>query len=148
MDSNLYENLLSRLAGVIRTGDGRWSARCPAHEDRSPSLSVRNDGDRILFHCHAGCHPDDVLAAVGLAWRDLYPDKWQAAHRAAIATGNYLHRKRRTRELRDGIDLDVERSILRIVAADLRAGKALTIEDLGRVEVARQRVMAAREKAA
>ncbi|WP_216819082.1 hypothetical protein [Thiohalocapsa sp. ML1] len=45
MDAEL---LLGRLDGVIRTGEGRWSARCPAHEDRSPSLSVRLDGERLL----------------------------------------------------------------------------------------------------
>ncbi|MGB5833046.1 MAG: hypothetical protein WBG92_13780 [Thiohalocapsa sp.] len=142
------DTFLAKLAGVIRTGDGRWSARCPAHEDRSPSLSVRDGGDRILFHCHAGCHPEDVLTAVGLAWADLYTDKWKAAYCAGIATGSHLHRKRQTRELKDGIDIDVERAILRVVAADIRAGKAISAEDHGRAEVARQRVMAAREKAA
>jgi hypothetical protein len=138
------ERLLGRLEGVIRTGKERWSARCPAHEDRSPSLRVRLDGDQLLFHCHAGCAPEEVLAAVGLNWSDLYADPWKAAFRVACAEGAYRqHRERLQRELVNGIDIEVERMILRIAAAHLRAGRTLSIEDRGRVEVARLRVEAA-----
>ena len=48
--------LLSRLDGVKKTGHGQWIARCPAHEDRSPSLSIAEKDDRVLVHCHAGCY--------------------------------------------------------------------------------------------
>ena len=38
------------------TGAGRWKARCPAHNDRSPSLSIREGDDgRVLVLCRAGC---------------------------------------------------------------------------------------------
>jgi putative DNA primase/helicase len=41
-----------------------WSCRCPAHDDRTPSLSLR-DGDRgLIVRCWAGCDPRDVLAAL------------------------------------------------------------------------------------
>ncbi|MCF7979731.1 MAG: hypothetical protein K9L82_17320 [Chromatiaceae bacterium] len=133
--------LLARLQGVIKTRPDCWSARCPAHEDKSPSLSIRQTADKVLFHCFAGCPADDILAAVNLKWTDLYPDRWDAAHAAAVAP----QRRRRTaqRVMVDGIDIEVERTILRIAAADLRAGKTLSIEDRGRVEVARLRVAAA-----
>ena len=64
--------LLDRLSGVRQSGE-QWVARCPAHEDKSPSLSIRrgNDG-RALLHCFAGCHAEDVVAAVGLELKDLY----------------------------------------------------------------------------
>ena len=66
--------LLSRLRRVRRSGDG-WVARCPAHEDRSPSLSVREGlGGRVLVYCHAGCRTHDVVAAIGLTMRDLFAD--------------------------------------------------------------------------
>jgi hypothetical protein len=66
--------LLSRLDRVKRTGSGTWSARCPAHADRGPSLTVRElDDGRILLHCFAGCDVHDVLAAVDLDISDLFP---------------------------------------------------------------------------
>ena len=47
-------------------GDG-WTALCPAHEDRNPSLSVGiGDNDRVLVRCHAGCNFSAIRAALGL----------------------------------------------------------------------------------
>ena len=66
--------LLSRLDGVKQHG-ARYSARCPAHDDSDPSLSLsRGEDGRALVHCYAGCENRDVLAAVGLEMRDLFPD--------------------------------------------------------------------------
>ena len=39
-------------------------ARCPAHGDRSPSLSLRDVDGRVLVHCHAGCEQLDVIQAL------------------------------------------------------------------------------------
>ena len=70
------EQLLSRLDRVRSTGSGRWIACCPAHEDRSPSLSIRELADgRILLHDFGGCGTDDVLSAIGLTMADLFPDR-------------------------------------------------------------------------
>lgn len=55
---------LSRLSGVRRMG-GYWMARCPAHEDRAPSLSLRPVDDRLLANCFAGCDISDIRAAIG-----------------------------------------------------------------------------------
>ena len=63
--------LLARLEGVRPAGPHSWVARCPAHDDRDPSLSVSVKGGRILLYCFAGCTPDEVLGAVGLTWKDL-----------------------------------------------------------------------------
>jgi len=65
------EVLLGRLEGVRRAGAGSWMARCPAHPDRNPSLSVSVKEGRVLLHCFAGCPPEAVLGAVGLTWKDL-----------------------------------------------------------------------------
>ena len=68
--------LINRLQGVKKTGLSSWAARCPAHEDRSPSLSVKLlDDGRTLLHCFGGCSTDSVLAAMGLEMSDLFPDK-------------------------------------------------------------------------
>lgn len=70
------ERLLMRLHRVKLTGDLRWKACCPAHEDRWPSLSLRlMDDDRILIHCFAGCESESVVAAVGMEMRDLMPPR-------------------------------------------------------------------------
>ena len=49
---------------------------CPAHDDhRSPSLSVAQAADgRWLIHCHAGCSPESILKAWGMAWADIFPE--------------------------------------------------------------------------
>src|SRR3546814_11478473 len=46
-------------------------ARCPAHDDRTPSLGVTLGRRAILFHCFAGCSQDQVLTA--LAGRGVSP---------------------------------------------------------------------------
>ena len=57
-----------------RVGDRRWITKCPAHDDRSPSLSIRaaNNG-RTLIHCFGGCRIEEVILAAGIAWSDLFP---------------------------------------------------------------------------
>lgn len=55
-----------------RAGGGQVF-QCPAHDDRSPSLSVSagTKGMDVVFKCHAGCERDDILAALGLTWKDI-----------------------------------------------------------------------------
>ena len=80
------EEVAERLNGRP-SGDG-WSARCPAHEDRSPSLSIAaGDKGGTVVHCHAGCEPSAVVAAVGLELRDLAPDT--PSRDDAVATYRY-----------------------------------------------------------
>jgi hypothetical protein len=57
------EEVLSRLQGVRRSGRG-WMARCPAHPDRTPSLSVAAEGDTLLLHCFRGCSFAEILGAL------------------------------------------------------------------------------------
>ena len=73
--SSKTDQLLSRLDRVKQTGPGKWLARCPAHDDNSPSLAIKEVGDRILLHCFAGCGVTEVLTAVGLEMADLFPDR-------------------------------------------------------------------------
>lgn len=70
------DKLLALLDGVRQTGDGRWLARCPAHGDKSPSLSVRELPDgRVLLHCFAQCATAAVLDALNLDMSDLFPER-------------------------------------------------------------------------
>ena len=68
--------VLSHFRQVHRVGDG-WGAKCPAHEDRNPSLSIREVNGKILVHCHAGCPFERVIEAAGLKIDDLFPDSQQ-----------------------------------------------------------------------
>ena len=68
------EKILLLLQGVRKRGLAQWAARCPAHEDRGPSLSIRELPDsRVLVHCFAGCDVGEILAAMGLQVSDLFP---------------------------------------------------------------------------
>jgi hypothetical protein len=63
--------LLSRIPAK-RSGKG-WMAKCPAHDDQDPSLSIRDGEDgRVLLHCFAGCPYQAILDKVGLSVRDLF----------------------------------------------------------------------------
>src|SRR5689334_17687260 len=76
------DTLLTRLKGVRSTGRARWLARCPAHADRSPSLSIRELDDGVtLVKCFAECPAADVLAAIGLDFDALYPPRAVGHHR-------------------------------------------------------------------
>lgn len=66
-------DLVRRLSGQWRDGGGM--CLCPAHADRSPSLSIRMGDKSLLFHCFAGCDNGDVLAAI----RRLQPGALAAA---------------------------------------------------------------------
>jgi hypothetical protein len=70
------DGLLSRLDGVRQTGHGKYVARCPAHNDRSPSLAIKEcDDGKALLHCFAGCDIEDVVSALGLTFADLMPKR-------------------------------------------------------------------------
>lgn len=67
--------LLERLQGVRAIRPGQWVAKCPAHDDGRPSLSIKETADgKVLMHCFAGCAATDVIAAVGLEFSELFPE--------------------------------------------------------------------------
>jgi hypothetical protein len=71
--------VLARVQGVRRNGTG-WTARCPAHDDRTPSLSIaQGDDGRVLLKCHAGCTHKEIAAALGIEERELFPPTEAAA---------------------------------------------------------------------
>lgn len=66
--------VLARLDGVRSRGPGRWSARCPAHEDHSPSLSLTEGDKCLLLKCWAGCELIAITEKLGLEIKDLFYD--------------------------------------------------------------------------
>lgn len=78
------------------TGDD-WIARCPAHDDRKPSLSIAEGKDgRVLLHCHAGCTHEAVLAELRLTPSALFPAPVNETRKRIVATYDYVDREGRT----------------------------------------------------
>jgi len=68
----LLDALLPKLSQVKKLGGNEFSAVCPAHEDKHPSLTLKQADDRILIDCKAGCTPKAVVSALGLTLADLF----------------------------------------------------------------------------
>lgn len=72
----MISELEARGLTVGVAGPQKWTAQCPAHEDRNASLSIDvGDDERVLVCCHAGCETDDILRALGLETRDLFANR-------------------------------------------------------------------------
>ena len=70
-------NILDRLDLVKESSDGRWRAKCPSHSSdasRKRTLSVgAADSGAVLLNCFAGCSAEQIVSAVGLELKDLFP---------------------------------------------------------------------------
>lgn len=49
-----------------------FSARCPAHDDRNPSLSIAEKNGAILMHCFAGCTIDEICQSLNIKTKQLF----------------------------------------------------------------------------
>jgi hypothetical protein len=123
--------VLSRLEGVRKVGRD-YVAKCPAHDDRSPSLTVsEGENGRILLHCFAGCEALAVLEACGLRWEDVMPDEvrdFERPIRRPFDPAAILHAVAR------------EALVAQIAAAWLADGKPLPAGDRERLVVASERL--------
>ena len=128
------ELVLRGLSGVRQRQPGQWSARCPAHDDRGPSLSVRETSDKaVLLHCFAGCTVHDITALLGLDMADLYPPRDSRPSEPRCPP----------RLLTPGQALELLRmeAMLTVVAAsNLSRGITLTEQDRGRLLTAVGRI--------
>ena len=62
-DPAMTVDSVARSLKAGRSGSG-WMAKCPAHDDHNPSLSIREKEGKVLVHCHAGCTQRDVINAL------------------------------------------------------------------------------------
>jgi len=134
------ELLLSRLDRV-RPGaiPGQWMAKCPGHQDRLPSLSVREESDgRLLLHCFGGCDAADVVAAIGLTLADLFPAPIEPLE-PQKARWNHAELLR---------VLSHETGIVLIAAEDMRAGRPISDSDMQRLARAVAKIQRVAEIAA
>jgi hypothetical protein len=130
--------LLDRLDRVKHTAPGRWLARCPAHDDGSPSLSIRENDGKLLIYCFAGCGAADVMEAVGLSMSDLFE----------ASLGHHFAPSKSMIPARDLLNvISEEISVVAIVAADLLAKRLIDEDDWRRLAHAAARIGRARDHA-
>ncbi|WP_240333125.1 primase-helicase family protein [Salinibacter ruber] len=71
--NDTLQSVLQELDNVKQTSAGEWKARCPAHDDNSPSLSVSEGDSRpVVLHCHAGCDFGEIadeLDSLSTSWK-------------------------------------------------------------------------------
>lgn len=122
------ELLLPRLQGVKRYGS-RHVAYCPGHKDGTQSLSLSrgNDG-RVLLHCYAGCETRDVLAAVGLELKDLFPGGLSQEQRQQYR----LEKLEKERHF--------ERLVIEAGNGTVANGQELSDDDVARMALAHERI--------
>lgn len=132
------DTILPRLH-LVKGKSGSFSACCPAHEDKTPSLAIRELQDgRILMHCFGGCSVEDVVGALGLEIGDLFPDR-----------GEHHHPKVKPRFYAQDLLRIIHREalIVSLVAMDIHQGRVIPDKDRQRLLVARDRIMEALDHA-
>ena len=128
------DTLLQRLTKV-KGGRGHWTACCPAHEDRSPSLAItETDDGRILLKCFGGCSVQAIVGAIGMDMTDLFPD----------SNDHYKPKVKNAFYATDLLKLiEFESTIVIIAANDLANGKQLSDNDRSRLKQAHERILEA-----
>ena len=129
-------NLLNRLEKV-KGRKGRWTACCPAHGDRSPSLAITQlDDGRILLKCFAGCSAYEIVSSVGMDMQDLFP-------KDDLLKGN-VHSYKSERRQFFATDLlkiiHLEALITSIAAFDMAEGRQVSDGDRKRLKTAFERI--------
>lgn len=140
--SNSHENynpidlLLSRLDRVKRTGADKWQALCPAHDDRTPSLAIKEGQDgTVLIKCWAGCSAQAIVEAVELKLSDLFPK-----------STDYSPAKAPRYSARDVVEtLLFESTIVVLGYRTLKSGGELCAKDSARIETAISAIHGCRE---
>ena len=96
----ILDALLPMLDAVQQRSNGRWSARCPAHDDRTPSLQVTSGDKAILLKCWSGCRLEDICLALGIEQRDLFFDQCDATPQQRQAAARQRDRQRQQQATR------------------------------------------------
>jgi len=130
------DKVLSALDGVKKTGPDKWIARCPAHDDKRPSLSVKQaDDGKVLFKCWSGCSAQAITEALGLSLADLFPGDRRSL--ADHGTGPM----RRPFDYRDALTgISTEAITIRVIAGALQRGETLDESAVNRLALAEERI--------
>lgn len=126
------EDVVARLDKVRQTGSSRWTACCPAHDDKNPSLTISQGEDgRVLIHCFSGCGIDAIAAALNLDVSDFMPERLPGQRYKPI---------RKPFPAADVLEmLRTEATIIWLAGCDMSKGIALTEEQKARLDLAASR---------
>jgi hypothetical protein len=130
------DKVLHRLEEVKSTGPGKWKALCPAHDDKRPSLSIKEAEDhKVLLKCWSGCGASEIVAALGLSMSDLFlGDRRNLSEHGAGPM-------RRPWEYRDALQgVALETLVARLIVEEARKGHPLDAEALDRLALAEERI--------
>jgi putative DNA primase/helicase len=84
LQGSAVARVLSLIEDAKPSAGAGWIARCPAHDDCTPSLSITEGREgRALLKCHAGCQTEAIAAALGLNLRDLFVSASPSPSRAS-----------------------------------------------------------------
>lgn len=142
MKDDATQRLLVRLEGVRETSPDCYLARCPAHDDKSPSLSIKRADDRVLVNCFGGCSASEVVESVGLTLSDLFDEA--RGDKPALSE---FQRKRLNQSRQAFEALAHEIDIVRVYANQLREGNTPSPDDQSRFDLAVTRIENARRLA-
>jgi len=132
---------VERMLGMLTKVKGRngsWTACCPAHNDKGPSLAIRETPDgRVLLHCFAGCETLTVVQALGMDMTDLFPpdDKrreYPIEGKKSLKPAFYASDLMRI--------ISFEALVVAICAYDMSQGKKLSETDRERMKLSQQRI--------
>jgi len=127
----MIDELLDRLEKVRSTGKDKWTACCPVHGDKNPSMSIAEKDGRVLCHCFAcGANGLDVVEALGLPVSVLFEKPLEQG---------YIPKR-----IIEEVELD--RLVIRMAEEDKKKGKPLSYNDFNRLRVAKNRIMAYKER--
>jgi hypothetical protein len=130
------DTLLQRLTKV-KGGKGRWTACCPSHEDRSPSLAITEKEDgRILLKCFGGCSVQEIVGSIGMDIGELFPPDDKLSH--------HKHRVKNAFYATDLLRvIEFESVLVSVAASNIANGVKLTDNDRSRLRKAQERIIEA-----
>ena len=75
------QTVLDKLECVTPSGEGKWMARCPAHDDGRPSLQIaRGENGNCLVKCYASCESASIVKSMDMTMAELFADYGQKKH--------------------------------------------------------------------
>ncbi|MHB8249071.1 MAG: hypothetical protein ACYDCX_09360 [Acidithiobacillus sp.] len=130
------DRVLHGLERVKRTAPDKWQALCPAHDDRRPSLSIREaDDGRVLLKCWTGCGAAEIVNALGLSLADLFPGDRRSL------TDHGTGPMRRPFDYRDALQgIAHEATVARLIVEAVNRGEEMDTESLDRLALAEERI--------